>query len=401
MGAPRPGSTAAWRRSGALGEVAAELVEIHGQHEHRALVTAAAQRNVLDAFAGTDLGRVRAPGAELARARRVAGRPRRRRAAAGPRGRRAALPGGRDRGRPPGGPRRGGRAAPRGGPPGRRRRLPGGGARRRGAARPGAARAVRSGPLGEAVAALAAARRSRATAPGWPPPGSSWPTWRAPCATRPRVGGRPAPPGRGAGAPAPAGGAAAQVRRGPGCRHGVRRGGGGPAGRPGGRRRGGGAAGGRARRAEHGAGEAEAAVRRSRARRPANSGTGSRSAWGAGHAGARLEVRLAPEGAGEPVELWLGANVGEPVQPLARAASGGELARAMLAIRLVGLGGPQTMVFDEVDAGVGGAAALALGRGARTRSGGSPGSGRHAPGPGGVRAERRSASSSRSPAAAR
>jgi DNA repair protein RecN (Recombination protein N) len=77
--------------------------------------------------------------------------------------------------------------------------------------------------------------------------------------------------------------------------------------------------------------------------------------------GARLEVRLASEGAGEPVELWLGANVGEPPQALARAASGGELARAMLAIRLVGLGGPQTMVFDEVDAGVGGAAALALG----------------------------------------
>ena len=77
--------------------------------------------------------------------------------------------------------------------------------------------------------------------------------------------------------------------------------------------------------------------------------------------GARLEVRVASEGAGEPVELALGANLGEAVQPLARAASGGELARAMLAIRLVGLGGPQTMVFDEVDAGVGGAAALALG----------------------------------------
>ena len=61
------------------------------------------------------------------------------------------------------------------------------------------------------------------------------------------------------------------------------------------------------------------------------------------------------------MELLLGANVGEAMQPLARAASGGELARAMLAIRLVGLGGPQTMVFDEVDAGVGGAAALALG----------------------------------------
>jgi DNA repair protein RecN (Recombination protein N) len=77
--------------------------------------------------------------------------------------------------------------------------------------------------------------------------------------------------------------------------------------------------------------------------------------------GARVEVVVAPTGTGEPVELLLGANVGEAVLPLARAASGGELARAMLAIRLVGLGGPQTMVFDEVDAGVGGAAALALG----------------------------------------
>ncbi|HEX3332761.1 MAG TPA: DNA repair protein RecN [Acidimicrobiales bacterium] len=78
-------------------------------------------------------------------------------------------------------------------------------------------------------------------------------------------------------------------------------------------------------------------------------------------AGARLEVHVGEDGTGEPVELALGANVGERVQPLARAASGGELARAMLAIRLVALGGPPTMVFDEVDAGVGGAAALALG----------------------------------------
>jgi DNA repair protein RecN (Recombination protein N) len=78
-------------------------------------------------------------------------------------------------------------------------------------------------------------------------------------------------------------------------------------------------------------------------------------------AGARLKVHVGRHGTGEPVELALGANVGEPMQPLARAASGGELARAMLAIRLVSLGGPQTMIFDEVDAGVGGAAALALG----------------------------------------
>ena len=49
----------------ALGDAAAELVEIHGQHEHRALVTPAAQRNVLDAFAGTDLSRVRAIRSQL------------------------------------------------------------------------------------------------------------------------------------------------------------------------------------------------------------------------------------------------------------------------------------------------------------------------------------------------
>jgi DNA repair protein RecN (Recombination protein N) len=77
--------------------------------------------------------------------------------------------------------------------------------------------------------------------------------------------------------------------------------------------------------------------------------------------GARVEAGVGAERTGEPVELLLGANVGEPLQPLARAASGGEIARAMLAIRLVATGGPQTMVFDEVDAGVGGAAALALG----------------------------------------
>jgi DNA repair protein RecN (Recombination protein N) len=77
--------------------------------------------------------------------------------------------------------------------------------------------------------------------------------------------------------------------------------------------------------------------------------------------GARVEIRVAPEGAGDPIEAALGANVGEAVLPLAKAASGGELARAMLAIRLVAMGGPQTMVFDEVDAGVGGAAALSLG----------------------------------------
>jgi DNA repair protein RecN (Recombination protein N) len=78
--------------------------------------------------------------------------------------------------------------------------------------------------------------------------------------------------------------------------------------------------------------------------------------------GARVEVRVGPDGTGDPIELALGANIGEAVLPLAKAASGGELARAMLAIRLVAMHGPTTMVFDEVDAGVGGASALSLGR---------------------------------------
>jgi DNA repair protein RecN (Recombination protein N) len=107
---------------------------------------------------------------------------------------------------------------------------------------------------------------------------------------------------------------------------------------------------------------AEAKVRAVRARAAKKFGTlvGERLADLA-MAGARVEIRVAPEGTGEPVEIALGANVGEAVLPLAKAASGGELARAMLAVRLVGMGGPQTMVFDEVDAGVGGAAALSLG----------------------------------------
>jgi len=109
--------------------------------------------------------------------------------------------------------------------------------------------------------------------------------------------------------------------------------------------------------------QAEEAVRAVRARAAGDFGSqvGARLSALA-MPGAWVEVRVAPNGTGEPVELALGANVGEPAQPLVRAASGGELARAMLAIRLVGMGGPQTMVFDEVDAGVGGAAALALGR---------------------------------------
>jgi len=80
--------------------------------------------------------------------------------------------------------------------------------------------------------------------------------------------------------------------------------------------------------------------------------------------GARLEVEVAGD-AGEAVTFLFAANPGEALRPLARAASGGELARTMLALRLVAPGGPPTMVFDEVDAGVGGTAALSLARALR------------------------------------
>ena len=66
--------------------------------------------------------------------------------------------------------------------------------------------------------------------------------------------------------------------------------------------------------------------------------------------------------AGEETTLLFSANLGHEPRPLARVASGGELARLMLAINLAITNGPPTMVFDEVDAGVGGSAALALGR---------------------------------------
>jgi len=78
--------------------------------------------------------------------------------------------------------------------------------------------------------------------------------------------------------------------------------------------------------------------------------------------GARLEVRIGEDPAGSDVEFLLGANPGEPSLAFSKVASGGELARAMLATRLVLSAAPPTLVFDEVDAGVGGEAALAVGR---------------------------------------
>ena len=77
---------------------------------------------------------------------------------------------------------------------------------------------------------------------------------------------------------------------------------------------------------------------------------------------ARVEVTVGDDDPGDDVAFLLGANAGENVLPLAKVASGGELARAMLALRLVLTDAPATIVFDEVDAGVGGEAAVAVGR---------------------------------------
>jgi DNA repair protein RecN (Recombination protein N) len=76
---------------------------------------------------------------------------------------------------------------------------------------------------------------------------------------------------------------------------------------------------------------------------------------------ARMEVAVGDDDPGDAVELLLCANPGSPMLPLAKTASGGELARAMLAVRLVLTSGPPTLVFDEVDAGIGGEAAVAVG----------------------------------------
>ncbi|NDC11662.1 MAG: DNA repair protein RecN [Actinobacteria bacterium] len=81
-------------------------------------------------------------------------------------------------------------------------------------------------------------------------------------------------------------------------------------------------------------------------------------------AGARVQVQVGTDVVGDPagdeVTFLMAANPGSEPAALARVASGGELARAMLALRLVLTQAPATLVFDEVDAGIGGAAAVAV-----------------------------------------
>jgi DNA repair protein RecN (Recombination protein N) len=68
------------------------------------------------------------------------------------------------------------------------------------------------------------------------------------------------------------------------------------------------------------------------------------------------------EDGADRVVFLLAPNPGEQPKPLARAASGGERSRAMLAARVVLTGAPPTLVFDEVDVGIGGEAGISVGR---------------------------------------
>ncbi|MDR2403114.1 MAG: DNA repair protein RecN [Spirochaetaceae bacterium] len=86
---------------------------------------------------------------------------------------------------------------------------------------------------------------------------------------------------------------------------------------------------------------------------------------GTGNAGGLL---VGPWGT-DDVEFLISANVGEPLKELSRIASGGELSRVMLAIKTALAGGDapgssdshETLIFDEIDTGIGGEVALAVG----------------------------------------
>lgn len=82
---------------------------------------------------------------------------------------------------------------------------------------------------------------------------------------------------------------------------------------------------------------------------------------------ARFEIRCAPlddfsANGLEKVEFFLAPNPGEEARPMARIASGGELSRIMLALKRAAPGHEtQTLIFDEVDAGIGGVTATRVG----------------------------------------
>ena len=89
-----------------------------------------------------------------------------------------------------------------------------------------------------------------------------------------------------------------------------------------------------------------------------------------GMTGGRFQVDVTPLETGEPaahgvdqVEFRVTANPGQPLRALAKVASGGELSRLSLAVQVsCAAHEPRCMIFDEVDAGIGGAVAEIVGR---------------------------------------
>jgi DNA repair protein RecN (Recombination protein N) len=88
---------------------------------------------------------------------------------------------------------------------------------------------------------------------------------------------------------------------------------------------------------------------------------------------ARFQVSISERG--EPsrkgidrIEFYFSANVGEELKPLARVASGGEASRLMLVLKTVGnaMEFPRTIVFDEIDTGIGGRVSEAVGQRLKT-----------------------------------
>jgi DNA repair protein RecN (Recombination protein N) len=89
-----------------------------------------------------------------------------------------------------------------------------------------------------------------------------------------------------------------------------------------------------------------------------------------GMTGGRFQVEVTPLTEAEPavhgidqIEFRVTANPGQPLRPLAKVASGGELSRLSLAVQVsCAARDTRCMIFDEVDAGIGGAVAEIVGR---------------------------------------
>jgi DNA repair protein RecN (Recombination protein N) len=90
-----------------------------------------------------------------------------------------------------------------------------------------------------------------------------------------------------------------------------------------------------------------------------------------GMAGGVFEVSVQPHAGASPgaqgldtIEFLVSANPGQPVQPLSKVASGGELSRISLSIQVISAGSETipTLIFDEVDSGIGGGVAEIVGQ---------------------------------------